>query len=214
VRVADLDSEIAIRVGRAEPDTVEVPASDNHVTGRTVGIRQAVHDLLLASFFEPVAREYHPDESSSHRGCAAVDRDTAQDAGYTTEKIPTSPAQQLLAVSPGRQLAGHCGADTDQPRSIRQLCNADILRLHAQARIAEQFLGLFDTLPAFLDRRQIPARAERTDRPQAALPGVERQLPADGERLERLVCAERCRAEDAVAVHAPIIRESVERLQS
>jgi hypothetical protein len=101
-----------------------------------------------------------------------------------------APVHQHPAVTPHSQCAGQCVADADQPNVIRDVCDADVLRVYPIARCAELLLGRLDRLPAFLDGRQVPPMAQRTDHPQAPLPTVECERPAYRELLDDVVAAE------------------------
>src|SRR5690606_11217741 len=61
---------------------------------------------------------------------------------------------------------------------------------------------------------EVPARAHRTDDPESTLPRVERDLTPDGKRLDRFVRAQRARAEDAAAIHAPKLTSSAGRVRN
>ena len=100
-----------------------------------------------------------------------------------------SPAE-LVTVSPCSKLRALRFADANQFQAFVQLREADVVGRDAFLRVAKELLALLDGFPAFFERREVPLLAFATHDPQAPAPLIEREPPADRERLDDLVCAE------------------------
>src|SRR4051794_6118402 len=104
---------------------------------------------------------------------------------------------ELIAVSPCGHFDGRWRSDAHQLETFLRLREADVFPGHLERRRAKESFGVFDRLPPGLDRRQVPALAGATHRPQASCPLIVGNAPSDWETLEDLIGSELAVAEDA-----------------
>ena len=95
----------------------------------------------------------------------------------------------------GRRSSAH------QIRSVGDSSETDVLRRDAKRRSAKKAFRFLHRFPPLFERRQIPPAAMGADYPEPALRRVECETPANRKMLQRLIAAERARAEHAGAVH-------------
>jgi len=138
------------------------------------------------------------DRRAGERKCAETDRGcrTGNDRGAVLES-----AAKNRSVPPGGEFGPERLADANELCSVAQPRESDIVRLGAEFLRAEQALTLFDRLPSLVERREIPPAACDAHDPEAAVVRIERETPADRERLDAVVLAERVMAMEARGVH-------------
>jgi hypothetical protein len=123
--------------------------------------------------------------------------------GGAEEVAPGAPprAQQPPAVAPRRQLGAGRAAHAHELHPAGELRERHVRRAVAARRRAEQALARLERLPALLHRREVPPPAGEAHGPEPPARHVERDAPADRERLDRRVPAEGREAVIAGAVH-------------
>ena len=109
--------------------------------------------------------------------------------------------RELPPISPRGELRTQGPPDPHEFESARQARKSDFRIGHAAGRLTIAALTLFDGLPAFFERRQVPAGTVRADHPEAPLGGVERQRSSDRECLDFLIRAKGAMTVQARGVH-------------
>src|SRR5690606_38226636 len=181
----------------------QVPATD---CNRTRGIgAQPGHDLVRTTMYDRAegVRNQTTERDYAHAGHRAACDDGAEHADPAAcDQHATSPATaELITIPPGCELGTQRRTDPHQLRSVRQSAQADVLGGYALPRRREQPRRLFDGLPPLLERSEVPPLAPATDDPQSALATVEREAPADGKVVQRLVATEVGVAEETGRIH-------------
>ena len=148
---------------------------------------------------------------ADHGGCADCERTQERrartvckrgaHADRTHGECATTTSEKLATVTPRRQFSAQQRTNANQLQPAGKFDQSDLIRRCAQLCVAKQALASVDGFPPFFERHEAPARARRTHDPQTPFGAVKCDARTDGERLNRVVCAERVRAEQAACVH-------------
>lgn len=140
----------------------------------------------------------HADTDGHH---ATDDGGRTAHHGPGDQHLPLAPRAELIAIAPRRHLGALRLTNADEIHALTQPREADIVRAHAQPRIAKAPLHGLNRFPALVQRREVPTRAGATDDPQTPAPRIERETGAHGKAFEGLVLAERLGAVNAGREH-------------
>ena len=188
-----------IRARRANDPGVRKEASCDW--NEPVGCRNSRYYATVANRCESL--DGHVDErgtaarEQAQRRIAGGDRANRHGAARGDHVVPPPAAAELISITPCRHFGTLWASDSHKLESLAHAREADVVRRHAERRASEETLTLFDRLPAFFQRSEIPAFARSTDDPQPALLLIEREPASDGEMLNYFVRAEVAMTEQA-----------------
>src|SRR5665213_203486 len=123
-----------------------------------------------------------------------ADRDRAARSDHV---VTPAASAELISVTPRCHFRPLRASHAHELEALAHTRQAYVIRRHAERRAAKESLALLNRLPAFFQRREIPALARPTDDPQPALLLIEREAASDGKMFDYLVRAEVVVTEEA-----------------